>query len=474
MKKYLQIILSDGLIYGIAAVVTKVVHIFLVPLYSAQLSPMEYGHFGLLNSVLVITTILIFFGMESAIGMWYYRSEDEIEKQKVFGNWIYFMWALSIVISLSVFLLRRPLAEIILGNTELASYFSLIALNNLFFGLQYIVVVYFRYRREPIRAVLVALVLTMLTLGANYFFVKIQLLGVQGILYSNILVSIVFFTIGLACLRKTIRPANVDFDLMGSMVKFSLPLVPSAILRFALLYSLIYLIQYFATTVEVGIYQVGSTISGIVHLFVMAFMIPWNTIWYSISEEPNAGQIYNTMLLLFCGSGILIAILISLLAPEIVQLFSSATYAASASVIGLLAINHIILGMAQITLVGAALKLNNRPYLYAMIGGVCTALVLVPILLESYGLRGACYGLLVGSLVVQVIILYHSQRLNAMPYSFGSIGIILFGGLVVEYIGFEYVSGLLARLACVSVLITLFGVFLWNRRKGISLLIQKS
>jgi O-antigen/teichoic acid export membrane protein len=114
MLKYLKQLTGDSLIYGISGIVTKMIGIFLVPIYTRLFLPEDYGIINLINTSFFLLTILIIGGLDNSVARWFFDSKEEGDHKKTFSVYIWFQ-----------LLLATSLAAIIIALSP--------ALNNLFF-----------------------------------------------------------------------------------------------------------------------------------------------------------------------------------------------------------------------------------------------------------------------------------------------------------------------------------------------------
>lgn len=110
MIKYLKQITGDSLIYGISGVVSKMIGIFLVPIYTRLFLPKDYGIINLVNTTFILLTILIVCGLDSSFARWFYDSEDETERKRSFAAYMWFQLFLSIIIAAIIILLSPSIS----------------------------------------------------------------------------------------------------------------------------------------------------------------------------------------------------------------------------------------------------------------------------------------------------------------------------------------------------------------------------
>ena len=79
IKKFLK----HSFIYGIGALLSKIVGFLMIPLYTRYLTTSDYGVLELLDLTSTIVSIFISMRIGSAVIRFYYDSADELEQKKV-------------------------------------------------------------------------------------------------------------------------------------------------------------------------------------------------------------------------------------------------------------------------------------------------------------------------------------------------------------------------------------------------------
>ena len=223
-------LLGDSFIYGLSGIITSFIGVFLIPLYTSVFNPEDYGIIALLTSLQTIVTIIIIFGMDNSFAVWYWDKPTEEGKGIAASNWFFFSLALGLTISIILGASSYFLASFLLGDGRLYPLIILLAINVFFASTQKLLNSWFRIRRQPIHAVSFNLIISLLSIGLNIWFVLIKRVGIPGIYYSVCITSFISLITSIIILRKYISLKFIDFSEMRKMVKFSLPLVPTGLI----------------------------------------------------------------------------------------------------------------------------------------------------------------------------------------------------------------------------------------------------
>jgi O-antigen/teichoic acid export membrane protein len=81
-------ILKDGVIYGAADALQKLLYFLIIPILTSILSPDEYGSLGLALQLVVVLKLLASFSLDSSITRYYYTFPSQLERDYFVGSTI--------------------------------------------------------------------------------------------------------------------------------------------------------------------------------------------------------------------------------------------------------------------------------------------------------------------------------------------------------------------------------------------------
>jgi O-antigen/teichoic acid export membrane protein len=418
-KKHGKKLIGDSFIYGLSGIITSFIGIFLIPLYTKVFNPADYGIIALLSSLQAIVTIFIIFGMDNSFAVWFWDKPSEQARSVAVSNWFFFSLALGLVTSLLLGVSSLFLASFLLGDGHLYPLVILFSVNIFLASTQKVLNTWFRVRRQPVHAVSFNLLISLLTIGLNIWFVLLRHAGIPGIYYSVCITSFISLLITIFYLRKYISIKFISFVDLKEMLKFSLPLVPTGLIFWVMGAATPYFINFLMhDKAEIGLYQIGSNGANLLGLGTFAFFQAFTAYALSIADDGNARKIYAKILEYYIYLGMSCALVLGLLAKFILHLFTNEKYISAYTVIGILAFNIIISGVIQVVTLANLLAKDNRPIarsaLYSVIITVIGYFTLIPLLQKE----GAAIAVLLGNLVTTVYITLKAQKLYLIPYNF--------------------------------------------------------
>ncbi len=447
MRKYIKQIFSESAIYGFSGVITSFIGMFLMPIYTRVFEPKDYAVIALIGTTSTLISMFIIFGMDNAVSLWYWDKPETADRKKIINCWYFFLTALSLIAGSIFIFFPAFFSRLILNSTVYTHLIFLFGFNLLVASFQKIANIWFRIRRKPILAVSYSLFISLVTIGLNLLFILKLKMGLAGIYYSQLIASIVGFILTTIVLYKWLSVSDFDWRLLKQMLKFSLPLIPAALVYWLMSSASTYFINLYVTDKsEIGLYQVGATIASVLGLAIWAFLQAWPPFAFSIHKEPNARSVYSLVFELYCVLGFYAAFCLALFAGEILHVFTNQNYTGAKNVIGLLAINTILIGLPGILSIANNIVKKNSPYAFAVIVGSAFTVILFILLIPVMGKEGAAIAMIVGNCVVAIYLGFKVQKLYFIAYEFKRIFGVLLLQLIVFFLLWRFVESYLIKI----------------------------
>ncbi|MBA2514561.1 MAG: lipopolysaccharide biosynthesis protein [Solirubrobacterales bacterium] len=430
MSAYLRRLLSTGAAYQVADVVSKVIALGLLPLYTRELTRADYGTAELLLTVVILGSIVIRLGLGEALVRLHYKDSDPARRRRLARTATGVLATTTTLAAAAAALLAEPLSEFVLGASrpaELrAAALGLWAFTNL--ELAYALLRVDERGREYAAA---ALTNVALTVGLTVWLVVVRDEGALGLLLGNFAASAIVL-IGLWIrLRDAFGP--VDRSQLSEMLHFGLPTVPAEVSVFALFFiDRLYLYRE-AGEALAGLYSLSVKLAAVVIFTVRAFQLAWPPLAYSIVDDEEARAVYariTTYYVLFTG---LVVAGLALLGRWVVRLLAAPDFYSAHEALPWVGLGWALYGLflVLVAMAGRA-KVTVRNFPAALCGLAANALLLV-ILVGPLGIAGAGIALC-GAYVVMLCVMYALTRsLFRVPFEWGRLGLVVgvAGGLAV-------------------------------------------
>lgn len=273
-----QKLFSDTGILAIGTFASKLLVFLLMPVYTALLAPEAFSTAELITGTSNLLIPVVCLGITN--GIFRFAAEKESDREAVFSSSLVLLFC-----GLLGFLALSPLLELVV---YLNSYVWLIVAYVFFANLQSVMAQYVRALDRTKLFALQGIINTALTIAFNLLFLIGFKMGVIGYVLSVVAGNFVttVFLIFAAKLYKVFSFKKVKKELLGELVRFSLPLVPTTVCWMITNLSDRYMVTYFCGDTANGVYSAAYKIPTIVTLLSGIFMQAWQFSAIAAEEDP--------------------------------------------------------------------------------------------------------------------------------------------------------------------------------------------
>ena len=311
---------SDTVILAIGTFGSKLLVFLLMPLYTALLSPSQYGTAELITGTANLIMPFACVGITS--GIFRFAAEKGTDREGVFSSGMVLLGA---GLCGTVLLGAVALCIGAAWRTEIL----LVVLYVLAADLQAVCAQYVRAVDRTRLFAVQGILNTLVTVGFNILFLMAFDLGVTGYVLSTVVGNLLTtaFLVVSAGLWRVFRLSRVSRTAMRELFRFSLPMVPTTICWLITDLSDRYLVSWFCGEAVNGVYSAAYKIPTIVNLVSGIFMQAWQfsaVVQSTDGEECSRfySQVFRGFLsVIFIGSGGLI-----LLSPWLCRLLLNSAY----------------------------------------------------------------------------------------------------------------------------------------------------
>lgn len=305
-------------------VLQKGISFFLMPLYTAFLSPADYGILGVVSSVSTFLSVFITLGLEAAAARFYYKNnKDEEYAKRVYGNVALVILANSLIWG-SVFIGgHKWIVDPIVGDIEFFPYVFIGILNVIVTPMYLLYQNYLQAKQNAAHYGINSLLCFILQVTFTVLSLTVFDLGVFGVLLSQLITSVVFFVyVIIAFLRK--QSLKLERPILKECFKYSLPLLPHNLANWSNGTLDKLLVNGIRSQADAGMYNVGQQYGSVMAFVANAInqaYVPW---FYEKVNDGKQGlkRIVQTADASICLVS-LVAIAMSLFAEEIFSIMIS-------------------------------------------------------------------------------------------------------------------------------------------------------
>ncbi len=281
-------LLKNTAIIAIGKLSTQIVSFLLLPLYTAKLSTEEFGTYDFFVTLSVFLLPIITLLMEESMFRFLIDADDLKSKKRTITATIVYTAVGTVIFTI--------LAAIIMGiiHYEYAVIFIIFIISNILLGLSNAL------SRGMGKVNLYSLsnfILGVITIILNILFIVTFKLGVNGLLWSNIIANTATAVIMFYKLHLPQFVSKKDFsrETLGKMIRYSAPLVPNNLSWVIISLSDRLMLTQMIGADANGIYAVANKFPNIVYTCYGFFSTAWKESAARILKEENKSQYYNSI-----------------------------------------------------------------------------------------------------------------------------------------------------------------------------------
>lgn len=475
---------KDTIIYGIAAVLPRVINFLLVRVHTDALQAESYA----INSDFYIWTALfavfLSFGLETAFFRFY---NTENNKNKIISTSFtstLFTSLLFIAVIIGFFDFFQNFFDFENNPLRLKLFIGILALDTI----SIIPFAYLRVTGRPLKYAAIKLINVGIIVAINLLFLKFvplflaegkslpallvnnyeQIDKVNFIFIANIVGSAISFLLLLPYLLKF--KFDFDFKLLQKILTYSWPIMVAG-LAYVINENLDkFLIKRLIGDYEMGIYSACYKLAIFMNLYIMAFRLGAEPFFFNNASKKNAKETYATIMNYFViiGALFLIGIVAYL---DLLKHFINPNYWGALAIVPVILLANLFLGIYYN--LGIWYKLTDKTIygMYFSIIGAIITIVLNVWLIPIIGIMAAAYATLITYASMTVISYLVSKKYYHVNYNLKKMAVYLITSVVICYLSFNYFRG---NYLMSFGFLFLFGILIYfNERKALILLLKR-
>ncbi len=313
-------LMKNTIIIAIGKLSTQVISYILLPLYTAKLSPSEYGNYDFVCTLSLFLCPIITLLMEESMFRYLIDADSKIQRKRIISQTIIYTFFGTVLFTI--------LAAVIMNIwTEYsAAYITAIitfVISNILIGLSNAL----SRGLGKIKLYSVSnFILGISTIILNIVFILGINAGAEGLLWANTIANSLTAIVIFAILKLPTYIGKLNKPLMIDMIKYSVPLVPNSISWSIINMSNRLILTNMVSSAANGIYAMASKFPNIISVVYGYFYTAWKESAARIVKEDNKNDYYNSIY--HDAKRFLYAITICLIAamPFVFPIFINETY----------------------------------------------------------------------------------------------------------------------------------------------------
>jgi len=453
---YLRRLATTGAAYTAASVISKLIALALLPLYTRYLTPADYGAAEVMFASVVAASIVVRFGVIEAVLRFYYK-DGEDPARVVATSFAALFW-FSTAAAVIAMPFAGPISEALLDLSPAgleriaATDLARISIAGLWvLTMMEFLLTLFRLE-ERARAFFLTTILNVLAaIGLTVALVVGDGEGARGLLIGSY-ASGAAFVLVLAFVHRRRLSLWIDRALLRRLMRFGLPTMPAELSLYLLNFVDRIIIVRTVGLAEAGLYSLAVKFAQGVNVLVRGFQLAWPPLAYSIRDDDEARRAYAAVVTWFVAGCAFVVTGMWLLSRWLARAFAAPEFFESYEAVGLITVGVTLyaLYMVLVVILGRTgrTEFNFPATMGALVANVALNLALVP----SMGIVGAGLALVASYVVVVVLMYVFTQRLFPVPYEWRRLGkvVLVTAALVAAgemALPTDGVDGLLGRIA---------------------------
>ena len=411
-------VLRHASIYSLGTVGIRIGGLLLVPLYTYNLTPGEYGIMEYLDLISVFISMLFSLGLASSIYRYYYDAADEAGRKTVVATTFITTLFTSAVIAGAMLLLAPTIAARVFHNPLFHRYLTILFIGFAFnavaeFGMTYVSVM----QKSKVYST-IKITRFLADVSLNVWFLLGLRWGVQGLLVSNLITHVAMATFLYIVF---VRPQGLSFSwtILKRMVQYGLPLALVQLCLFAINFSDRFFLQAYTDFTQVGIYALAYKFGIMMNTLVVSnFFQIWQAKSFEVANAPDADEFFRRVFTYLVYGLFAAGLGISMVARDLITLVAPPSYSAASPLVPLIVLAYLLHGLGTYFELG--LKLRDRTQVLGVIllGSCLLCIGLYWLLIPRLGMLGAVVATDVAFLVRAVLVYWVSQRVYPLRFEF--------------------------------------------------------
>lgn len=379
-----------------------------LPFYSYLILPEEYGVLGFLSSLVSFLPFIFTLYYLYA----YIRFSIDVEDKELLSTYFY----MGIFLNIFYFLSAIALYYLLIQSYDIQLKYYILSIGSstsiyLFQLLQ----LHHRSKGKSSEYLKYAVVYALLGLFFNFLFLLYFKDNILAMLLSSLCISLLASFIAYRVLKEYIKWKFYNFQLVVNILKYSIPLVPGGIGLLLFSQSDKLILASYVSKEELGIYVVATTIGLAMGYLGRAFHMAYQPIFYAKMSEEKGREIQeqfwkNILLIILASLGALFAVYVA-------YHFINSKYLEGMHISFMIVFAYTFVTFSQMMELHLTYVKRNALVSYIYIFGGLLTLLLLWILVPTYGTEGAAIILYVTAMLTSILMYIISQKILYIQYN---------------------------------------------------------
>lgn len=276
-------------IYGLGHFINRLISLLLLPLFTAYISPEEYGIQSMLSFLLLFLTPLVTMGVGTAFGQCYKETESrDVQDATVWSCFTLLLITSSFVCFLGI-LFSNELSLWIYQTKEHAHFIVLTFLAFVFSVIMTPFTMYLQFEQKASLFVCLSLIASLVNIVINCLLIVRWRMGIEGLVMSTLITNVFQFLCFFIPARRHTR-FRVRLSLIRQLCFYGMPMIASFGFMFILQNGWRYFMESNTSLSELGVFTIGFNFGMIGSLIVGAFISAWAPYFLGFMQKQQEAK----------------------------------------------------------------------------------------------------------------------------------------------------------------------------------------
>ncbi len=412
--------------YGASIYLSKLIGFFMIPVYTAYLTPADYGVLELLDLTMYVVNMIVGLGLINSIIRFYSDCREDGEKSEVISTAFYFILAAAVCVNGLLVLYSGQISGLIFHSRETTatpeqlSYFvKIVACSGILDILAGVGTAYLQAEKKSVLFTVVSVVRFLIAVTLNIIFVVSLEMGVVGVLYSQVIAAVAACVLLTIAMRRHLA-FRLSIGRAREMVKYGAPLIISSLSMFIIHFGDRFFLERLTGLTVLGIYSLSYKLAMVLPALLYApFELIWNAQMFDLYKKGEDGhKTINYINKYMLVGSLWFITAYALCTKDLVYIMAASEYHEAYKAVPFLALAFLFTGLTAVSTAGIFFVKKTMYRGLANIYGAITALLGYYFLIRVYGYWGAVISTFLALLVRYIATAVYAQRYYPLQYSF--------------------------------------------------------
>lgn len=413
-------IAKDTFFYGLPKILPPLAGIVLLPVYTAYLSPNDYGILAMLTATAGLMNMFFWLNMNTGVLRFYHDFQGE-ERKKFLGTIAIGLFVYGMVLSIVLLFFGNVIFRVIFKSNEIPFYPFLAAqILIVFLGNASIIpVAVMKNERKAVSWCGIQMGSWAVTTGLTILFIVSYREGAWGKVKAQFLVACLLFLVYWIITLRNIR-IRFSWSLFIKNLNFGLPLLGKSIFTYIYQFSDRWVLQRFVSMSSIGFYSFADSFAILLRMPALAFSDAWLPYFFreaSKDEEACKKMVANISyywaVLMVCAT-----LVFCLFSKSAILMLANERFH-----VNMVFLNTIVFSIANLVtsfqvflLYGLSYRKRNMPIFYSTLIAAAANLVINILLIPKFGILTASLSRLVACIINFGILYWAAQTSFKVQY----------------------------------------------------------